>query len=110
MGTDDLFRKRKAKNLADLKRRAVRRESYAKILIVCEGEKTEPNYFIGARDHYKLNTANVEVTGECGSDPMSIVNFAKQRYRQEKDLGDSFDKVFCVFDKDTPDKCVLSPS
>lgn len=101
MGTDDLFHKRKAKNLANMKRRAARRESYTKILIVCEGEKTEPNYFMGARDHYRLNTANVEVCGKCDSDPMSVVNFAKRRYREERDAGDAFDKVFCVFDKDT---------
>jgi len=100
MGTENLFHKRKAKNAAALRRRAVQRDAYAKILIVCEGEKTEPNYFNGARDHYGLNTANVEVCGDCGSDPMSIVRYAKQRYRQEKDAGDAFDKVYCVFDKD----------
>lgn len=100
MGTDNLFHKRRGKKLADLKRHAPKRETYAKILIVCEGEKTEPNYFIDARAHYKLNTANVEVCGECGSNPVSVVNFAKQRYREEKDAGDAFDKIFCVFDRD----------
>ena len=101
MGTDNLFHKRKAKNPKALRRRIERRDIYAKILIVCEGEKTEPNYFKGAREHYKLNTAEVEICGDCGSDPMSIVRYAKQRYREEKDTGDAFDKVFCVFDKDT---------
>src|SRR5690606_19893118 len=101
MGTDNLFHKRREKKLANLKRSAPKRETYAKILIVCEGEKTEPNYFAGARDYYKLNTANVEVCGECGSDPVSVVRFAKQRYREERDAGDAFNKVFCVFDRDT---------
>lgn len=32
---------------------------------------------------------------------MSIVRYAKQRYREEKEAGDAFDKVYCVFDKDT---------
>lgn len=100
MGTDNLFHKRKAKSAKGLKRRASRREAYEKILIVCEGEKTEPNYFKEAREYYGLNTVNVEVRGDCGSDPMSIVRFAKQRFREEKDLGDPFDKVYCVFDKD----------
>lgn len=67
---------------------------------MCEGEKTEPNYFEEAREFYSLNTVNVEVRGDCGSDPMSIVNFAKQRYREEKDAGDPFNRIFCVFDKD----------
>lgn len=74
---------------------------YAKVLIVCEGEKTEPNYFQGLRDYYGLNTANVEVCGECDSNPMSLFRYAKQRYREEKDAGDAFDRVYCVFDKDT---------
>lgn len=63
-------------------------------------KKTEPNYFNGIRDYYGLNTANVAVYGGSGSDPMSIVTYAKQRYREEKDAGDPFDKVYCVFDKD----------
>lgn len=100
MGTDNLFHKRKAKSAKGLQRRAIKRDAYAKVLIVCEGERTEPNYFYGLRNHYGLNTANVEVCGECGSDPMSVLVHGKQRYREEKDAGDAFDKVFCVFDKD----------
>lgn len=100
MGTDGLFQKRKAKKASDLARRKARRAPYAKVLIVCEGEKTEPHYFKGMKDHYGLNSANVEVCGDCGSDPLSIIRHAKQRYREEKDAGDAFDKVFCVFDQD----------
>jgi len=40
MGSDDLFRKRKA-----ALERKVREREQRRILIVCEGEKTEPNYF-----------------------------------------------------------------
>ena len=101
MGTDNLFHKRKARTARALQRRAAKRAPYAKILIVCEGEKTEPNYFNGVKDHYGLNSANIEICGECGSDPLSILQHAKQRYREERDAGDAFDKVFCVFDKDT---------
>jgi len=101
MGSDDLFHKRKAIRAAQLARRRSRRDPYAKVLIVCEGEKTEPNYFNGLKDHYGLNSANVEVCGECGSDPSSIVEFANARYREERNAGDPFDRVYCVFDKDT---------
>jgi hypothetical protein len=52
------------------------------------------------KDHYSLNSANVEVCGDCGSDPLSIVTHARQRYREEKDAGDPFDRVYCVFDRD----------
>lgn len=100
MGTDNLYHKRKAKTAKNIQRRTVKRQAYAKVLIVCEGEKTEPNYFLGVKNHYGLNTANIEVSSAFGSDPKSVVRFAKQRYREEKDAGDAFDKVFCVFDKD----------
>lgn len=101
MGTDNLFHKRKARKARDLGRRKPRREPYAKVLIVCEGEKTEPFYFSGLKDHYGLNSANVEITGNCGSAPNSIFDHARKRYREEKDAGDPFDAVYCVFDKDT---------
>ncbi|MCP8899268.1 RloB family protein [Gilvimarinus xylanilyticus] len=100
MGTDDLFHKRRARSAKQVSRRRARRDPYDKVLIVCEGEKTEPHYFNGVKDYYGLNGANVEITGECGSDPLSVVSHAKQRYREERDAGDPFDKVFCVFDKD----------
>lgn len=45
MGTDDLFHKRRAKKAKDLRRRKARRDPYDKVLIVCEGSKTEPYYF-----------------------------------------------------------------
>lgn len=101
MGTDNLFHKHKAKQARELARKKAKRAPYAKVLIVCEGEKTEPNYFSGLKDHLELNSANVIVTGDCGSSPMSIIKHAIRQYREERDAGDPFDKVFCVFDRDT---------
>lgn len=103
MGTDNLFHKRKAKAADKLERRKARRASYDKVLIVCEGEKTEPNYFNELINFYKLNTANVEVDGTCGSSPKSVFERALELYQQEERKGDSFDKVYCVFDKDSHD-------
>ena len=98
MGSDDFFHKRKTIN--NPKRRKATRKTYSKILIVCEGKKTEPLYFQGLITHYRLNSANLEVTGDCGSDPKSVFEYAKQRYQAEDKAGDPFDKVYCVFDKD----------
>ncbi len=103
MGTDNLHHKHKAKSVNEFARKKAKRAPYAKVLIVGEGKKTEPNYFNGLRDHLALNNANVVVTGECGSSPVSIVEYAMQRYRDEQRAGDSFDKVFCVFDRDAHD-------
>ena len=101
MGTDNLFHKRKAKAADALERRKAKRASYDKILIVCEGEKTEPNYFNELINFYKLNTANVEIDGTCGSSPKSVFERAIELYENENCKGDAFDKVYCVFDKDS---------
>ncbi|MGU9957110.1 MAG: hypothetical protein ACNYPI_05595 [Arenicellales bacterium WSBS_2016_MAG_OTU3] len=72
MGSDNRFHKRKAKSDGQLGRRTAKRSPYEKVLIVCEGAKTEPNYFKGCIQFYKLNTANVEIDGAGGSSPKSV--------------------------------------
>jgi len=101
MGSDDLHHKRKAKAARELKRRASRRSSYDKVLIVCEGEKTEPNYFNELVHYYKLNSANVEIDGSCGSSPQNVLKRAEQLAKVEQGKGDAYDRIYCVFDKDS---------
>jgi len=101
MGSEDLFHRKKAKSAQDLARKNSKRSSYEKVLIVCEGEKTEPNYFNELISHYKLNTANVAIDGTCGSSPSSVFNRAIEKYQTEKNKGDSYDRVYCLFDKDS---------
>jgi len=101
VGSDDLFHKIRVKTARDLARKKEKRASYERVLIVCEGEKTEPNYFKELKDCLELNNANVEIDGNCGSSPISVVKYAKKRCLEEKKTGDGFDKVYCVFDKDT---------
>ena len=52
-----------------LERKSEFLQPYDLILIVSEGEETEPNYFNKMIIREKLSSANVKVTGECGSDP-----------------------------------------
>ena len=101
MGTDNIHHKRKAKSHRDLNRRKAKRSSYEKILIVCEGAKTEPNYFNEIIDIYEINSANVVVDGKCGSSPKSVFEHALKKYDAEKKKGDPFDRVYCVYDKDS---------
>lgn len=75
------------------------------ILIVCEGQKTEPNYFKGLRRKLRLRTAEVRICGrECGSAPISVVQFAKgERKKRRKEARRSsvlveYDEVWCVMD------------
>jgi len=100
VGSENLFHKRKARSEKQLARNKEKRSSYERVLIVCEGKKTEPNYFRELVNCLELNLANVEVDGKCDSSPSSVVKYAKKMYRQENKTGNGFDKVFCVFDKD----------
>jgi hypothetical protein len=96
-GGDKLFHKRKARKLADHTRQLAKRDPYDKVLIVCEGEKTEPNYFSRLVDHLRLNTANVKIADNTtGLAPQTVAKFAITEYKIAKD----YDKVYCVIDKD----------
>jgi len=95
MGTDNLFHKRKARKAELLHRRRAKKAPYDVVLIVCEGGKTEPNYFSELIKAFRLNNANIRILGR-GSDPLSIVKFAIETFRQEQE----FDRVYCVFDRD----------
>jgi RloB-like protein len=97
MGKDDLFHKRKERRAASLQRKRSKRAPYDRVLIVCEGSKTEPNYFKEIRDAYRLSTANIDICGEeCGSAPLSVVNYAIKRFRDDPD----YNCVYCVIDRD----------
>jgi hypothetical protein len=76
-------------------RRGPTREPYDVVLIVCEGAKTEPNYFKRLKLAYRLSNANIHVLQAPGCDPMSIVQFAESELQKGV-----YDKVFCVFDRD----------
>ena len=80
-------------------RRGPKRESYDRVLIVCEGKRTEPLYFGGLADHYRLSTANIVVVGK-GADPRTVVREAKNQRKSERQHGEKYDRVYCVFDRD----------
>jgi hypothetical protein len=60
------------------------------ILIVCEGENTEPSYF----NQFRITSATVKSVGE-GYNTVSLVNRALALNQQG-----NYDQVWCVFDKD----------
>ena len=101
MGTDNLFHKRKARKDKEQARRKAHRKPYDRVLIVCEGEKTEPYYFEEIKGVYALSSANIKIDGSCGSSPISVVQHAEDLFREEKRIKNPFDRVFCVFDRDT---------
>ena len=97
MGSDDFHHKRRARAARSFKRKLAKRAPYDMVLIVCEGEKTEPNYFRALIDDLQLNTANIRIAkNTAGSSPRNVIDTARKEYKKEKD----YDAVYCVFDKD----------
>jgi len=93
--------RRKAKGIQSLKRRNSNRPQYLKVLVICEGEKTEPYYFEEPKRYYHLPSAIIEICSSRGSDLWSLFTFAQERYHgKAEDTGDPFNQVYCVFDKD----------
>lgn len=75
-------------------RRVNTREIRQRFLIVCEGEKTEPNYFESFRNNNRLSNVRIEITG-IGENTVKLVQKAEKLKKQ-----DDYDQVWCVFDKD----------
>jgi len=67
---------------------------------VCEGEKTEPNYFTELKNYERISTVTVKVSGDCGSAPISVVEHALELYDSLQDQANPIEAVFCVFDRD----------
>ena len=65
-------------------------------LIICEGEKTEPNYF----KSFPVTSATIVVFGE-GRNTRSLVEQAIEHVKDAKKSGYNFNQVWCVFDKDS---------
>lgn len=81
--------RRQGKGYGD--RRVANREPIQRFLIVCEGEKTEPNYFNG---FHVPSSLVLNVLG-IARDPLRLVSRAIHERQAEQ-----YDQVWCVFDKD----------
>jgi hypothetical protein len=82
-----------------LQRRSRRRPEKARILIVCEGKETEPNYFRGLRDQEAVRQRfTVTVQKGKGGSCMAVVEQAVAEKQKAAARMESFDEVWCVFD------------
>lgn len=89
----------------DLRRRAAVRQPYQRLLIVCEGTKTEPQYLNEIRTEMRLSTAHVQVqAGALGTEPLRLVEYAEHLFGHgDRPLGiapRAFDQIYVVFDRD----------
>jgi hypothetical protein len=104
MGSDDLFHKRTARATDKLERKTKARAQNQRFLIVCEGTKTEPHYLkeiVASLNIDEKIKKLVKFEPNDGSSPDRIVAHALKKYEEDALGGDSFDRVFCVFDRDT---------
>ncbi len=75
------------------------RNIVVRILIVCEGEKTETNYF-NAFKKINQGTTIIEVKG-CGANTISVVDEAIRLSALVKGTEQEYDRVWAVFDRDS---------
>lgn len=103
MGRDNQPKERqKARNLH---RKAAKRQPFERLLIVCEGEKTEPLYLDEIRRAFRLATAHVQVWPSAeGTEPLQVVDYAERLFlngdRAKAIDCRGFDRVIAVFDRD----------
>ena len=88
--------KRRGKSPHDTRRLPARREERERAMIVTEGSKTEPGYFRRLIRELDLTTASVTITGDGGSAPISVVEYAEDLLADDPD----FEHVLLVFDRD----------
>lgn len=100
MGSDDLFKKRKARENAALQRQKHERARNKRYLIVCEGTKTEPHYFRELLDDLRIRPPVVRIEKNDGASPDRVVAHALAMYEEDAARGDAYDTVYCVFDRD----------
>lgn len=106
MARDNHPRQRQARKIA---RKQGKRASADRILIVCEGSKTEVHYFDEIRKTLKLPTANIRaIHSAYGTSPHQVVNYARDLFKNgDIDSGiqpRAFEKVFAVFDRDSHER------
>ncbi|WP_414624003.1 RloB family protein [Calothrix sp. CCY 0018] len=68
------------------------REVRQRFWILCEGEKTEPNYFRSFR--VPKNVVEITIHG-LGENPSKLIDSAKKLNEKE-----DYDQIWCVFDRD----------
>jgi hypothetical protein len=94
VGRDNHPRERQARALA---RKKGTKPPYDRILIVCEGSKTEPLYFHEIRREVRANSAHINIMPSAiGTEPRQVVDYALQKFLETR----SYEWVFAVFDRD----------
>ncbi len=98
-----MSRKPKKHSEKSLERRKPKREPRKRLLIVCEGKKTEKIYFNYLRRIKRLPTVEVKVIG-LGEQTINLVEHAIERLESKSSIFDDYDEVWCVSDVEVPNE------
>lgn len=103
MGKDNQPKHRQVARV--LQRRAAVRQPYERLLIVCEGEKTEPQYLREIQQAYRLASTHLLVLhSQFGTEPQQVLKYALSVFTKgapERGLRQrAFDRIVVVFDRD----------
>lgn len=110
MGSDDLFKKRRGNKKRRIEN--VRELAPYRYLIVCEGEKTEPNYFEGIKRRInskysgavKVERKRIELdivgTGRNTNDLVKYTKFIEEVEKLENQGAIPYGHIWVIFDKD----------
>lgn len=89
-----------------IKRRGPSRQPKIRILVVCEGKKTEPGYLKQFQHHVRNPRVHIESLGPAGV-PVSVVEramterrLADEEARRQRDENLRWDQIWAVFDID----------
>lgn len=97
-----------------LKRKGDARKPKQNVLIVCEGEETEPNYLIGWAAANELNrVANVRIVGMGESTGRLVMEAEALNRERQRRVGHGYDQIWLVMDKDDNedfDVCITEAS
>jgi len=94
------LKKQKREAKAAKKRKVATRDKIVRFLVVCEGERTEPNYFKELVKNKYSEVRAEEIVGEGRSTCALVKKTAEIRERLEQQRQLKFDRVWVVFDKD----------
>src|ERR1700674_3085350 len=83
-----------------LKRQRARLDVRPRVLIVCEGRVTEPEYINVVRVREKINLVTI-IVDDAGGTPKTLVDRAvEEKKRTARSQFGRYDEVWCVFDFD----------
>lgn len=100
------MRRRPHREERELARHGPRRQAKHRILIICEGKKTEPRYFKELQHRFRNPLVHVEINDESGV-PLTLVeravalrDAAIRNAKGQRDDNLLFDEIWCVCDVD----------